>query len=223
HCGRPAPPRRVAAPPGRGIVAGSRRRRGCGPGGDGHGLAAAARDRPRRAAMAGGGGHQPGARPGPRGWAAGGARGGRAPGGGARAVQPSDYAAVLDRARGSEPAGDPASAGGGPLVPTTRGTLAGPLDPALLDCLQRLRAAHEQLVALEADLVEWDDDFLFALGEPNPTAERALAPLVEQMLTKGRFDLRARLPLRPRVPILEHRFGCRSWACRVALRLGKDG
>jgi RNA polymerase sigma factor (sigma-70 family) len=82
------------------------------------------------------------------------------------------------------------------------------LDPALLECRAKLRLAHQELVALEADLVAWDSDFLFALGDVNPAAEAALVPLVRPLLTG------------PRQYVLEHRFHCRTWDCRLAVRLG---
>jgi hypothetical protein len=84
--------------------------------------------------------------------------------------------------------------------------LEAPLDPALLDCQARLRRSHEELVDLEADLARWDDDFRFSLGEANPGAEQALAPLVVPLLTDPRWRL------------LEHSFRCRTWACRLIVR-----
>jgi hypothetical protein len=91
-------------------------------------------------------------------------------------------------------------------APFSLAPLDGPLDPALLACQARLRRLHQELIDLEADLVEWDDDFLYALGEGNPGAEQALAPLVVSLLTDARWRL------------LEHSFRCRTWACRVVVR-----
>jgi hypothetical protein len=84
--------------------------------------------------------------------------------------------------------------------------LAGPLAPALVECQARLRRLHQELVDLEADLAKWDDDFRFALGEANPSVERALAPLVTPLLTDARWRL------------LEHAFRCRTWACQLIVR-----
>ena len=128
----------------------------------------------------------------------------------------SRYAALVTRTQDGQ-AGEPG--GSGPLLPGTTSPLPGPLEPRLLACRGRLAVAHEQRIALEADLREWDHDFLYALGEPNPAAELALAPLVMRALEQGRFDVQLRFPLRPRPAILEHRLGCRRWACRLVLRL----
>jgi RNA polymerase sigma-70 factor (ECF subfamily) len=129
--------------------------------------------------------------------------------------RPSSRALALARSGGAGPARDP----GGPSFPAAVTPVSGPREPALLDCQARLRRAHEELVALEADLLEWDTGFPFVLGEPNPTAERALAPLVRPLIEEP-HERRIHLPLW-RSPVLEHRLRCRTWACRLALRIAR--
>jgi hypothetical protein len=94
------------------------------------------------------------------------------------------------------------------------------LDPALRACHTRLRAIHGELVAVEADLVEWDLDYAFALGEANPAAEQELGPLIVARLEQWSRAVGFHLPLMS-AEIVEHRFRCRTWACRLALRLAK--
>jgi RNA polymerase sigma-70 factor (ECF subfamily) len=110
-------------------------------------------------------------------------------------------AALMARARPGAPAppGGQASHGNTP-APAPASIVA-----AASACPERLRRAHEELVALEADLVDWDQDFLFALGAPNPTAEAALAPLLVPALVTERWR------------VLEHRLRCRTWACRMTV------
>jgi RNA polymerase sigma factor (sigma-70 family) len=117
-------------------------------------------------------------------------------------------------------AGPHLETGGSSVIPGTAALLLaepatasgpGPLSTDLLACHDRLRRLHDSLVALEHDLVDWDPDFLFALGEPNPAAEDTLAPLLAPVLADGRK------------PVLEQTFRCRSWACRLAVRLPEPG
>src|SRR5204863_20594 len=79
----------------------------------------------------------------------------------APAVRRSSYLLALARSGGAGPAPDPGRAGPGVLVPTAVGPASGPPPRALLDCQARVRRAHDELVALEADLLEWDPDFPF--------------------------------------------------------------
>ena len=107
----------------------------------------------------------------------------------------SRYAALVTRTQDGQ-AGEPG--GSGPLLPGTTSPLPGPLEPRLLACRGRLAVAHEQRIALEADLREWDHDFLYALGEPNPAAELALAAAGHAGARAG--SLRCPASLSPETP-----------------------
>jgi hypothetical protein len=88
--------------------------------------------------------------------------------------------------------------------------LPGPLRGDVLACHDRLRLVHQALVVVEDDLARWDNDFLFALGEANPAAERAIEPRFFAWLASDR-------------DVVEYRFRCRTWACRLVIKTTNRG
>jgi RNA polymerase sigma-70 factor (ECF subfamily) len=112
-----------------------------------------------------------------------------------------------------------AIAGGDSVIPATAALVLaeapmasapGPLSAELLACHDRLRGVHGKLVSVEDDLIRWDPEFVFSLGEANPAAERALAPVLESIFAGGTKG-------GPK-PLLDQSFRCRSWGCRLAVR-----
>lgn len=106
--------------------------------------------------------------------------------------------------------GDDGALGGTPAL-AAAGSSPSPTSASLAMCQQRMQRTHDEINEIERDLFEWDEDFAFALGTPNPTAEATLRPFVEGAL--AREDGK----------VLEHRFACHTWACQLAMRKRSPG
>lgn len=108
---------------------------------------------------------------------------------------PDPSAAGLSKARASTAGVETGAPSAAPIRPG---------DPARAACVERVRAVHDELAAVERDLFHWDTDFAFALGGPNPAAEAEVRPLVEEWAEQEGS--------------IEHRLACTTWVCRIAVR-----
>lgn len=85
-----------------------------------------------------------------------------------------------------------------------------PALPSGMSCAERIERQHAEVVRLEADLFRWDSEFAWAMGEPNPAAERELRPFADAIVGTGDDGIQ------------EYRFECRTWMCRIVARQGPD-